>query len=263
MMGRNGKKRRIGSDDDYTLDLERRVVENEKTIAELTRMFKEEMKRKDEKIASLELENAQLREAKSENSGKSEIKAGEDTVVEDVAVTEHDLLIIGDSIVDSIDPQKVNPRGGTTVICIRGGTPNDILEAFRKQSTTKKFKRIVVHVGTNLIPVFSKEYVSDNIIGTMLQIKKLSPNSKLAFSSILPKYNDSWLNDIDYINWRVAMAGFHVPHSRSFGFCNHMCRFVNHNGTVSRSLFRKDGIHLTHSGSQLFTKSLKYLVDMD
>ena len=48
MMGKSGKKRRIGSDD-YTLDLERRVVENEKTIAELTRMFKEEMKKKDEK----------------------------------------------------------------------------------------------------------------------------------------------------------------------------------------------------------------------
>ena len=262
MMGKSGKKRRIGSDD-YTLDLERRVVENEKTIAELTRMFKEEMKKKDEKIASLELENAQLRDSKCENSVKSKIKAGEDTVADDVSVTEHDLLIIGDSLVDSIDPQKVNPSGGTTVVCIRGGTPNDILEAFRKQTTTKKYKRIVVHVGTNLIPVFSKEYVSDNIIATMLEIKKLSPKSKLAFSSILPKYNDSWLNDIDYINSRVANAGFHVPHSRSYGFCNHMCRFVNNNGTVLRSLFGKDGIHLTYSGSQLFTKSLKLLIDMD
>ena len=262
MMGKSGKKRRIGSDD-YTLDLERRVVENEKTIAELTRMFKEEMKKKDEKIASLELENAQLRDSKCENSVKSKIKAGEDTVADDVSVTEHDLLIIGDSLVDSIDPQKVNPSGGTTVVCIRGGTPNDILEAFRKQTTTKKYKRIVVHVGTNLIPVFSKEYVSDNIIATMLEIKKLSPKSKLAFSSILPKYNDSWLNDIDYINSRVANAGFHVPHSRSYGFCNHMCRFVNNNGTVPRSLFGKDGIHLTYSGSQLFTKSLKFLIDMD
>ena len=222
MMGKSGKKRRIGSDD-YTLDLERRVVENEKTIAELTRMFKEEMKKKDEKIASLELENAQLRDSKCENSVKSKIKAGEDTVADDVSVTEHDLLIIGDSLVDSIDPQKVNPSGGTTVVCIRGGSPNDILEAFRKQTASKKYKRIVVHVGTNLIPIFSKEYVSDNIITTMLEIKKLSPKSKLAFSSILPKYNDSWLNDIDYINSRVANAGFHVPHSRSFGFCNHIC----------------------------------------
>ena len=64
MMGKSGKKRRIGSDD-YTLDLERRVGENEKTIAELTRMFKEELKKKDE--AELAVLNALASEKAAAN----------------------------------------------------------------------------------------------------------------------------------------------------------------------------------------------------
>ena len=48
MMGKNSKKRRIGSDD-YTLDLEKRVLENERSLAELTKLFHEQMKEKDKK----------------------------------------------------------------------------------------------------------------------------------------------------------------------------------------------------------------------
>ena len=59
-MGKN-KKRRIGSSDDYTIDLEKRVLETEKAIAELSKMFNEKLKEKDEKIARLEAEIAELR----------------------------------------------------------------------------------------------------------------------------------------------------------------------------------------------------------
>ena len=265
MMGKSGKKRRIGSSDDYTLDLERRVVENEKTIAELTRMFKEEMKEKDKKIEALELENAELRKVKGIENGSLLVENGieGDDVNLEVDVTDHDLLVIGDSIVDSIDPKDVNANGGTTVVCVRGGLPKDIVEAFRNQIKRKRFKRIVVHVGTNMIPIYYKEYVADSIINAMFEIKKLSPDSKIAFSCILPKWNDSWLPDIDYINSRVANAGISVPPSRRFGFCNHLHRFIGVNGQVNPALFSKDGIHLSQSGSQLFNKSLKLLIDMD
>ena len=266
MMGRNSKKRRIGSDD-YTLDLERRVMENEKSLAELTKLFHEQMKEKDRKIAALELENSELRKGKGIENGsllveKSVESDNSDDIIDDV-VTDHDLLVIGDSLVDSIDPKEVNANGGTTVVCVRGGSPKDIVEAFRNQITKKRFKRIVVHVGTNLIPIYHKEYVADSIIEAMFEIKKLSSNSKIAFSCMLPKWNDSWLPGIDYINSRVANAGICVPPSRRFGFCNHLCRFVGINGRVNPTLFAKDGIHLSQSGSQLFNKSLKLLVDMD
>ena len=264
MMGKNSKKRRIGSDD-YTLDLEKRVLENERSLADLTKLFHEQMKEKDRKIAALELENSELRKG-IDNGGLLVEKSVESGISDDVTdddVTDHDLLVIGDSLVDSIDPKEVNANGGTTVVCVRGGSPKDILEAFRNQIKKKRFKRIVVHVGTNLIPIYHREYVADSIIETMFEIKKLSSESKIAFSCMLPKWNDSWLPDIDYINSRVANAGICVPPSRRFGFCNHLTRFVGMNGQVNPALFAKDGIHLSKSGSKLFNKSLKLLVDMD
>ena len=264
-MGRS-KKRRIGSDD-YTLDLEKRVLETERSIAELTKIFNETLKEKDEKIANLEAEIADLRGVKNggivlDNVCVGVSDDGVDTVTNEKEVTEHDLLIIGASIVDSVDPVASNPNGGSTVVCVRGGSPRDILEMYRKTLQTKKFKRVIVHAGTNLIPIFSKEYVADNLIETMFDIKKLSPDSKIAFSCILPKFNDSWLPEIDYINSRVARAGYSVPDRLRFGFCNHLARFVGPRGTVNPAYFRKDGIHLSNKGSELFNRSLKLLIDI-
>ena len=261
-MGKN-KKRRIGSSDDYTIDLEKRVLETEKAIAELSAMFNEKLKEKDEKIAQLEAEIAELRSFRN-GGGVLDVDVGVVDAVNtnEKVITEHDLLIIGDSIVDSVDPVASNPNGGSTVVCVRGGTPRDILEMYRKTTQTKKFKRVIVHAGTNLLPVFSKEYVADNLIETMFDIKKLSPDSKVAFSCILPKFNDSWLSNIDYINSRVSRAGFNVPKHLSFGFCNHLDRFVGPRGTVNPAYYRKDGIHLSSKGSELFNRSLKMLIDM-
>ena len=126
MMGKNSKKRRIGSDD-YTLDLEKRVLENERSLADLTKLFHEQMKEKDRKIAALELENSELR--KGIDGGLLVEKSVESGISDDVTdgdVTDHDLLVIGDSLVDSIDPKEVNANGGTTVVCVRGGSPKDI-----------------------------------------------------------------------------------------------------------------------------------------
>ena len=261
-MGKS-KKRRIGSDD-YTIDLERRVLETEKAIAELSAMFNEKLKEKDEKIAQLEAEIAELRSFRNGGPVLDDVDVSviDTLVTNEEVITEHDLLIIGDSIVDSVDPVASNPNGGSTVVCVRGGTPRDILEMYRKTTQTKKFKRVIVHAGTNLLPVFSKEYVADNLIETMFDIKKLSPDSKVAFSCILPKFNDSWLSDIDYINSRVSRAGFNVPKHLSFGFCNHLDRFVGPRGTVNPAYYRKDGIHLSSKGSELFNRSLKMLIDM-
>ena len=154
-MGKS-KKRRIGSDD-YTIDLEKRVLETEKAIAELSAMFNEKLKEKDEKIAQLEAEIAELRSFRNGGPVLDDVDVSviDTLVTNEEVITEHDLLIIGDSIVDSVDPVASNPNGGSTVVCVRGGTPRDILEMYRKTIQTKKFKRVIVHAGTICLVLFA------------------------------------------------------------------------------------------------------------
>lgn len=271
-MGRNSntKKRRLGSDE-YTIDLEKRVLDMEQTVAKLTKLY-EELKEKNERIAELEIENRELKMMNEKNclnnlASGDEVNGGVEGVTREgelnvpVEIVEKDLLIIGDSIVDSVDPLLSNPDGGSTVVCVRGATPKDILAEFEKQLESKRFKRIIVHAGTNLVPIFSKEYAADQIIETMFAIKKLAPNSNVAFSSIIPKYNDSWLPDLHYINHRVARSGLIVPKRLSYGFCDHLSRFVDVNGKVDPGFYKKDSIHLSSKGSVVFNKSLKVLID--
>ena len=55
----NTKKSRLGSDG-YTIDLEKRILDMEQTVANLTKLY-DELKEKNERIAELEIENRELK----------------------------------------------------------------------------------------------------------------------------------------------------------------------------------------------------------
>ena len=90
-------------------------------------------------------------------------------------IKQHDVLITGDSIVSSVDMDMIDPDADITTECIRGGRPADITNRFEEIIKEKNFKRIFVHVGTNLIPRFSPNYVADQILICLERIKFLSP----------------------------------------------------------------------------------------
>ena len=259
-MVRKSKKRlRIGSDentrsvgdDDFALDVESRFKEMERRLGEMSHLF-DEIKKRDERIAELEREVAQMK--KSATSTTSEKPS--------VEITDHDLLIIGDSIVKSVDLEKLDPKKNSTLVCVHGGTPRDVANQFKEISTKKRFKRVIVHVGTNLIPKFSKNFVVDKINECMLEIRKhASPTCKVAFSGILPKFNDGYLRDIDWINFNVWRSGSFGPPSVQYGYVEHFSFFVGKNGKVDPKLLNKDAIHLSSYGANIFTKSLKRLTD--
>ena len=156
----------------------------------------------------------------------------------------------------------MSPDGDVTIEVVPGATPQDLLEHFRQLIKTSHFRRIIVHVGTNLIPVYHVNSVANIIIDCMRGIKKLSPNSKIAWSSILPKFSDSVLGAINMINYRVFMGGQIGPKRVRFGAFNHLPEFMNSRGRVNPRYFMKDGIHLSVKGSEIFNRSLKGLVDM-
>ena len=175
-------------------------------------------------------------------------------------IAEHDLLVIGDSIVRDVSGSVINPGGDTTVKCLPGARPDDVVAEFRKMSSAHSYKRIVVHVGTNLIPKFSPAYTADKIVQCMETIRELAPTSKIAFSHILPKESNRLLTGINFINYRVLSSGRTGPTRTRFGNTGHSVHFCNSFGQVDTRLFKKDGTHLSDLGVKKFNDSLKLLI---
>lgn len=170
---------------------------------------------------------------------------------------EHDLLIIGDSLVRGLDASNINPGGDTSIECIPGARPVDVVQKFRELCKTATYKRIVVHAGTNLAPKYSCISVADKITEGLETIRQLSPLSRVAFSTVLPKEGYHLLPGINEVNCRVIRSG-QCGHFRSrYGFVDHRDFFVDRSGLVNHRLFGRDSTHLTDLGMRAFENSLK------
>ena len=174
--------------------------------------------------------------------------------------SEHDVLIIGDSIVSSVDTEMIDPEADITIDFVRGGRPIDISNRFEELTKEKSFKRVIVHVGTNLIPRFSPSYVADQVLICLERIKQLSPSSKVTFSSILPKYDSSLLHGINIINNQVMHSGKSGPIRQQFSFLSHRQNFANRFGFVNSSLFNADKLHLSLDGKLAFNLGLNFFI---
>ena len=176
---------------------------------------------------------------------------------------EEDLLVIGDSLLRNLDVEILNPGGGATVSCLPGARPRDVVKKFRELTKTHRFKRVIVHVGTNLIPKFSRETCSARIIDCLESIRDIAPESKLAFSSVLPKLDQNLLEGINQVNFDVIRSGKLGPKRTRYGHISHVSQFTTAaTGAVDRELFTRDGIHLTEKGRLGLAKSLNYLIKM-
>ena len=171
-------------------------------------------------------------------------------------VVERDTLLIGDSLLRDLDSEIINPGGDTTIKCLPGARPADVVDEFRRISETHSYKRIIVHVGSNLVPKFSESHVSAKVVECMESIKNLSPRSKLAFSQILPKEGDHLINQINRINNQVWRSGTCGPDRTRFGAIPHAKFFCGRWGAVDCDLFARDGVHLSPQGKLQLAKSI-------
>ena len=193
---------------------------------------------------------------------ESHVNIDEDVAnaIEKPAPVEHDLLVIGDSILRDLNPNVINPGGDTTVKCLPGARPEDVIDEFRRISESDSYKRIIVHVGSNLIPKFNPAYVSSKVIECLETVKKLSPRSKLAFSQILPKEGGHLNAGINAINQQVWSSGLCGPSRTRFGSIPHGEFFCDRGGYVIPQLFTGDRIHLSSNGKLQLAKSINRLM---
>ena len=123
------------------------------------------------------------------------------------------------------------------------------------------FGEIILHVGANYVPscmrpgkkfvIVHPNDVIEEIKSLLNELAELFPYSEITYSVTLPQMDTSFLEDINHINYRIAL------HCDATGYGVFCCEdFKRVDGKLDEALFAKDGIHLGQNGIAAMTKSL-------
>jgi lysophospholipase L1-like esterase len=160
---------------------------------------------------------------------------------------ESPILIIGDSIIKNIDPRKISKR---RVIkrTFPGKTAIEIKAEVKTIKVDSPPSHILVHAGTNDIPVDSDNNCIKNMRSLALSIKERFPDSKIGISSIIVRY-DADLNDrISRVNKQLQ----ELCVKNGFDFIN--------NSNMDNTCLNGSQLHLNAKGSAfLATNFIKFL----
>ena len=158
-------------------------------------------------------------------------------------------LLIGSSIIRDLNPEGIKD---TEVICIRGGTIQDINEKLREKSIG--YKRIVLVAGTNDC---SHGITPENIISKYKELlvtaKQLATES-VVVSSISPRADRAeWQSCTESVNAELM----ELCKSQEVDFINNDSIFRLQDNTINDGYLLRDGLHLTFKGSEKLAANLK------
>ena len=216
-----------------------------------------------------ENEIKQLKRFKQNSIGELQVKIDKlQQLINDIDITKYskttqpkekkDILIIGDSIVKHLDPKKISDRQ-TDIHCLPGARCDEISAELSELLKKKHYSHIFLHTGTNYIPQHDPRYISNKILDFLSHVRKLAPTSNVSWSSILPKYDDSFRKGINIINQSIFNK--HTMIKRMGLPVNHAQFFKNKLGGIDCELFCHDAVHLSYKGVAALEKSFKYHID--
>ena len=113
-------------------------------------------------------------------------------------VPAYDTVIAGDSIVKHCNVNEL--EGNNKLICLPGARCFAVHRAVSAFTKTATVKNLVLHLGTNHVPLQSPAGVATEIANTLKRVQLELPNTKIFFSAILPKYDASMNPAINFIN---------------------------------------------------------------
>lgn len=238
----------------------------------LEESFQKELAKRDEKILELESKVNSLQDINKKNSEListydnkikqigERVHAIENNSAE-IAVTPElhevvvknklDLLVIGDSIIKYVDADKLNPGGKNKLICLPGGTIQDIRDRLIEVSKHNFIDNLIINVGINHIPLESPLAIINQLKKFFKEIKNNLPNTRLLYSGITPKTSKPLSRTISLINDELFKS------SRNIGFkIIFHTRFFEEE--INSNLLAKDRIHLNKHGVAVFASTLKY-----
>ena len=162
-------------------------------------LIKDELAERDLKIGKLEEENAVLKNEILDIKTKLEKCSTTPTPITPVAkkqdsligpLNDLDLLIIGDSIVKHIKPDKFGTDVRAALVCVPGGNVQDIRKhLIDVHRNAARIGKVILSVGTNHVPHQHPDTVAENILSLVNEIKTNMPATKVILNSLLPKYS--------------------------------------------------------------------------
>ena len=156
------------------------------------------------------------------------------------------IIIVGDSLLNGINEKGLSKNHSVKVNIIPGGTSHVILgklDDFLKN----KSHGLIVHAGTN--DITKGKNLLNNVKKTLKQVKKLSPNTKVAFSSVVTRKDKKDISK--------TVQG---TNSRLKKYCSQKnIDFIQNSNIMEEHLGIKK-LHLNKKGNSLLAKNfLKYL----
>ena len=243
--------------------LERKIDDLESKIDRMYSVFSEEMLIRDEKISVLTEKVHTLQETieKEKKYHSTEIQSLKERISK-LETTRNmnkpeekkelaDLVIVGDSMIKHIDVNKVNPGGFNELFLIPGGKINDIHREIRDISKKFDLSELLISAGCNEIPQHPKndwwpDEVLQKITHLLRSVKMNMPvGTQIYYSALLPKWDDSYLPGILYINSNL------VSLQKEIGFKlirNYQFWEQGFESMKSELYSKSDYVHLNHKG---------------
>jgi lysophospholipase L1-like esterase len=193
---------------------------------------------------------------KHRGQGMAVLKEQRTELFKMLPVQNQSIVMLGNSITALCEWSELFENPNIINRGILGDGTEDIL-ARLPQITNYNPSKIFLLIGVNDLIFYSVPNILSNYEAIVIQIKQLTPNSKLYLESVLPIHNSlrrSGLRNEAIIELNQGIqkiaAKYQLP------YLDLHCKMIDANGALQANL-SKDGIHLNAIGYQIFKEILK------
>ena len=113
------------------------------------------------------------------------------------------VLLIGDSMINEIDVNKLSSSKSITKICIPDAETIVIKNKLQSILNNDDYDQVVIHAGTNDLPDSQPDRIVDDIIGLAESVVQSKPKVNISISSLIIKRDINVNNTILHINDRL------------------------------------------------------------
>ena len=159
------------------------------------------------------------------------------------------IALIGDSIIKNVSPVKLSKRK-VYKFTYPGKTTIEITNEFAKINIKPDPSHVVIHAGTNDVPVESIEECVGNMEKLITTAKQKFPNSKIGISGLTLRQDSDLISKIEEINEKVQSLS-----------SKHGVTFIS-NMSIDETCLNSSGLHLNAKGTAILaTHFIKFLRD--
>ena len=181
-------------------------------------------------------------------------------ITESITKSNPKVIIFGDSIMSNLTRSSVTKskswiQANIALAGISGDRVENVLYRIEKTQIPENVSHIYIAVGTNNLFKDKKEEIIESLIECVKTAQKKAPQAIIKVQGLLPRLfiSKEKLEEIDIINQELEKY-------LQDNFVNPDTLLKNENGTINRSCFWKDGLHLSLTGGAILCKFIMKIV---